>query len=361
MQRRALTLTLSGVSVALLTATAFVVPAPYAEMSPGPTYDTLGSYSAGSGQPAKPVIAISGTKTFEHGNGGQLRMVTVEVSSPDFKPNAVEVLSGWLSSDKVVVPRTVIYPEGQTAEQATQQNTVMFDDSQDQAITAALATQGIKPTKTEVVVDSISAGSPAEGKLKVGDVITGVDGAELAKSDDIHAAIQKHKPGETVVFTVQRDGQSQQVSVVTTQSHDSGPSRALVGFIPRSHPVFPFDVKIQLDNVGGPSAGMMFALGIVDRLSSQDLTQTSDGKGLHIAGTGTIDADGKVGPIGGVQMKTIGARRDGATVFLTPADNCADAAKNAPSGLRLVKVTTLQSALDALATLRSGGNPPSCS
>jgi PDZ domain-containing protein len=359
MQRRALTLTLSGVSVALLTATAFVVPAPYAEMSPGPTYDTLGSYSAGSGQPEKPVISISGTQTFQHANGGQLRMVTVEVSSPNFKPNAVEVLSGWLSNDKVVVPRTVIYPEGQTAEQATQQNTVMFDDSQDQAITAALATQGIKPTKTEVVVDSVSAGSPADGKLKPGDVITAVDGAPA--TGDVHTAIEKHKPGETVTFTVTRDGKSLQIPIVTVQSHDSGASRALVGFIPRSHPVFPFDVKIQLDNVGGPSAGMMFALGIVDELSKQDLTQSPDGKGLHIAGTGTIDADGKVGPIGGVQMKTIGARRDGATVFLTPADNCADAAKNTPSGLRLVKVTTLQSALDALATLRAGGNPQGCS
>jgi PDZ domain-containing protein len=361
MQRRVLTLTLSGVSVALLTATAFVVPAPYAEMSPGPTYDTLGSYSAAAGQPAKPVIAISGTQTYEHANGGQLRMVTVEVSSADFRPNAVEVLSGWLSDDKVVVPRTVIYPEGQTAEQATQQNTAMFDDSQDQAITAALATQGIKPTKTDVLVGSISAGSPAAGKLKVGDVITAVDGVELAKAEDIHAAIQKHKPGETVVFAVKRAGKSEQVSVVTTQSHDSSPSRALVGFIPRSHPVFPFDVKIQLDNVGGPSAGLMFALGIVDELSKQDLTQGADGKGLRIAGTGTIDADGKVGPIGGVQMKTIGARHDGASVFLTPADNCADAVKNTPGGLRLIKVTTLQSALDALATLRAGGNPPGCS
>lgn len=360
MQRRALTLTLSGVSVALLTASAFLIPAPYAEMSPGPTYDTLGSYSAGDGQPAKPVIEITGTQTHSHDNGGQLRMVTVEVSNADYKPNAVEVLSGWLSNDHIVVPRTVIYPEGQTAQQANEQNAVMFDDSQDQAITAALATQGIKPTKTDVVVFSVSPGSPADGKLKTGDVITAVDGTALSTPDDIHTLIQKHKPGDTVTFSVTRDGAPQTVSIVTTQSNDSGPSRALVGFVPGTRNVFPFDVKIQLDNVGGPSAGMMFALGIVDELSSQDLTQGQDGKGMHIAGTGTIDAQGNVGPIGGVQMKTIAARRDGATVFLTPADNCADAEKNVPSGLRLVKVTTLQSALDALQTLRAGGNPPSC-
>jgi PDZ domain-containing protein len=356
MQRRALTLSLSGTTVALLTVGAFVIPTPYAEMSPGPTYDTLGSYSTDSGQPAKPVIDITGTQTFPHTSGGQLRMVTVEVSRADFKPNSVDVLAGWLSSDKIVVPRTVIYPAGQTAEEATQQNTAMFDDSEDQAITAALAAKDIKPLRTEVIVDSVTAGSPADGKLQPQDVIVAVDGTKLVNPDDVHTLIQKHKPGETVVFTVSRAGKEQQVSVVTTQSHDSGPSRALVGFLPGTQNVFPFDVKIQLDNVGGPSAGMMFALGIIDELSQQDLTG-----GLKIAGTGTIDATGKVGPIGGVQMKTLAAKRDGATVFLTPADNCADAAKNAPSGLRLVKVNTLQDALKALDTLRAGGTPQGCS
>ena len=356
MQRRALTLSLAGTTVALLTASAFLIPTPYAEMSPGPTYDTLGSYSTDTGQPAKPVIDISGTQTFPHASGGQLRMVTVEVSRADYKPNSVEVLSGWLSSDKIVVPRTVIYPAGQTAQEATQQNTAMFDDSEDQAITAALAAKNIKPLRTEVVVDSVTTGSPADGKLQPADVIDAVDGTALVNPDDVHTLIQKHKPGDTVVFTVTRAGKQQQVSIVTTQSHDSGPSRALVGFLPGTQNVFPFNVKIQLDNVGGPSAGMMFALGIIDELSQQDLTG-----GLKIAGTGTIDATGKVGPIGGVQMKTLAAKRDGATVFLTPADNCADAAKNAPSGLRLVKVSTLQDALKALNTLRAGGTPQGCS
>jgi len=356
MQRRALTLTLSGATVALLTGSAFYIPTPYAEMSPGPTYDTLGSYASDSGGAAKPVIAISGTQTYPHDAGGQLRMVTVEVSQANWKPNSIDVLSGWLSDDKLVVPRTVIYPQGQTAEEATQQNTAMFDDSEDQAITAALAAKGIKPTKTDVVVDSVTSGSPAAGKLQAGDVIDAVDGTTLVNPDDVHTLIQKHKPGDTVVFTVTRDGAQQQVPIVTAQSHDRGPSRALVGFLPGTKNVFPFDVKIQLDDVGGPSAGMMFALGIIDKLSPEDLTA-----GKKIAGTGTIDATGKVGAIGGIQMKAIAAKRDGATVFLTPADNCADVVKNAPSGLELVKVATLQDALNALTTLRAGGTPPSCS
>src|SRR4051794_33401993 len=113
MQRRALTLSLSGGTVAVLTASAFLIHTPYAEMSPGPTYDTLQSYSTESGQPVKPVLAISGTETFQHASGGELRMVTVEVSQSQYRPNSVEVLSAWLSDDKIVVPRTVIYPEGQ--------------------------------------------------------------------------------------------------------------------------------------------------------------------------------------------------------------------------------------------------------
>ena len=355
MQRRPLTLTLAGVTVAVLAATAFAIPAPFAEMSPGPTYDTLGTYQASPPNPAKPIIVITGAPTHDHPGGGQLRMVTVEVTSPDYRPNALDVLTGWLSSDKIVVPKTVLYPEGETASQSQAQNTQMFADSQDQAIVAAMATQGVQPTRTVVVVDSVSKGLPADGKLQPGDIITGVDGTILKNPDDIHAAIQKHKPGEVVTFTVVRAGQPVQVPVTTIQSTDTGPSRAEVGFLPGIKRQFPFTVTFQLDNVGGPSAGMMFALGVLDKLSTTDLTG-----GLKIAGTGTIDDKGVVGPIGGIQMKTIGARRDGATVFLTPAANCADAAKNVPSGLELVKVTTLQSAVDALKVLRAGGKPAGC-
>jgi PDZ domain-containing protein len=285
-------------------------------------------------------------------------MVTVEVSRADYKPNSVEVLSGWLSSDKIVVPRTVIYPEGQTAEEANQQNTAMFDDSEDQAITAALAAKGIKPVRTEVVVDSVTPGSPADGKLQAQDVIDAVDGKALVNPDDVHTLIQKHKPGETVVFTVTRAGKQQQIPVVTTQSHDSGPSRTLVGFLPGTQNVFPFSVKIQLDNVGGPSAGMMFALGIIDKLTPGQMTG-----GKHFAGTGTIDPDGKVGPIGGIAQKMIGASESGAKVFLAPAANCGEVVGHVPDGLQVVKVSTLKEAVNAVTLVGKGKDAaalPSC-
>lgn len=361
MLRRPLTLTLTGVSVAGLVAAAFLIPTPYAEMSPGPTFDTLGSYADPPSAPKKPVIVIDGATTYPHPGGGELRMVTVEVSSPEYSPSSVEVLAGWLADDRVVVPKTVLYPEGQTADESNAQNTALFADSQDQAVTAAFSVLGIKPTRTVVVVNSVSNNTPAKGKLEPGDYITAVDGVPLAKPEDIHSAIEKHKPGETVTFTVERKGETISVPIVTTSSHDTGPVRALVGFAPGKKDLFtqdgkPITVTFSLDNVGGPSAGMMFSLGIIDKMTADDITNK-----LHIAGTGTIDSTGKVGPIGGIQMKTLAAKRDGATVFLTPAENCADAVKNVPSGLRLVKVNTLQDAVNALHTLSSGGTPPGCS
>ncbi|MFI6489386.1 PDZ domain-containing protein [Streptomyces sp. NPDC050564] len=122
------------------------------------------------------------------------------------------------------------------------------------------------------------------------------------------------------------------------------------------------DVKVtlKLADVGGPSAGLLFSLGIVDKLdgdgSGGDLTG-----GRTIAGTGTIDADGKVGAVGGVALKTQAARRDGATVFLVPKAECSDAKAELPKGLRLIPVTTLKGAVDSLVSLEKGkGSVPSC-
>jgi PDZ domain-containing protein len=114
-------------------------------------------------------------------------------------------------------------------------------------------------------------------------------------------------------------------------------------------------VKINISNIGGPSAGLMFALGIVDKLTPGDLTG-----GRFVAGTGEIETNGKVDPIGGVQQKMAGARNAGATVFLTPAANCPDAVRAVPAGLRLIKVRSLSGALDALAALKAGRPVPGC-
>lgn len=319
-------------------------------MTPGPTFDTLGSYQG------TPLITISGHQTYK--TDGELRMVTVGVSSQDYNMPLGTALIGWLSSDQAIVPKETIYPPGTTQQQSDQQNAVAFTDSQDAAITAALSALGIKQTGSEVVIASVTAGTPADNKLQPGDVIKEVNSTTITAGGDnglseVQGAVQKVTPGQQVTFVVARGGKDQ---TVTTSTIKNSQGKSAVGIAVQTETTFPFNVSIQLNGVGGPSAGMMFALGIIDKLTpGGDL---ADGK--VIAGTGTIDASGNVGAIGGIQMKTIGARRDGATVFLAPADNCADAKANLPAGLELAKVATLQDALTALTDIHEGKTPPSC-
>lgn len=357
MPRRIATLWVSGIAVVILAVVAFILPVPYAEMAPGPTYDTLGA-NAG-----KDLIEITGHQTYP--TQGHLNMVTVSVTAQDYRMSLVNALQDWAASNRAVVPKETIYPPGQTAEQSNEQNAAEFQDSQDSATVAALHELGIEPTATLSEVGQITPGFPAAGKLQVNDVIIAVDGTKIPQQgsaaanagDLIRSLIEKHAAGSTVAFTVTRGGHEMDLTVPTVAADDgTGKKVTIVGFVPAVVHQFPFDVKLQLDNVGGPSAGLMFALGIIEKLSPRDITG-----GRFIAGTGTIDDQGDVGPIGGVQMKTIGARDAGATVFLTPADNCADAKKNTPGGLRLVKVNSLADALSALTALRAGtGNVPSC-
>jgi PDZ domain-containing protein len=351
-RRRAVTLAVSGTLLAGFAAGALFQPVPYAELTPGPTFNVLGTQDGTAS--GTPLITITGTKTYP--TTGQLRMVTVGVSEESYQMPLGEAIAGWLSSDQAIVPKETIYPAGQTQQQSDAQNTQEMTDSQDSAVTAALAALNIKPTGSEVVIASVTDGGPSAGKLQAGDVIDAVDGTAVGTGgqsgmNEVTSAIQKLNPGAQVTFEVSRDGKKQ---AITTGSENNA-GKAEVGISIESENVFPFTVSIQLNNVGGPSAGMMFALGIIDKITDTNLTG-----GRVVAGTGTIDADGNVGAIGGIQMKTIGARDAGATVFLAPASNCAEAKANQPAGLELVKVNTLKDAINALADIRAGKTPPLC-
>jgi PDZ domain-containing protein len=351
-RRRAVTLAVSGTLLAGFAAGALFQPVPYAELTPGPTFDVLGTQDGTAS--GTPLISITGKQTYP--TTGQLRMVTVGVSEESYQMPLGEALAGWLSTDEAIVPKDTIYPPGETQQQSDAENTQEMTDSQDSAVTAALGALGIKPTGSEIVIADVTDGSPAAGKLQSGDVIDAVDGTPITTGGttgmtQVTETVQKLTPGQQVTFEITRDNKKQ---TVTTGTQNSG-GKAAVGIAIESENVFPFDVNIQLNNVGGPSAGMMFALGIIDKLTSTNLTG-----GKIIAGTGTIDAQGNVGAIGGIQMKTIGARDAGATVFLAPAGNCAEAKANQPAGLELVKVNTLQDALNALADIRAGKTPPLC-
>ncbi len=337
-----------------------LIPVPYAEMSPGPTVNTLGEARG------EPVLSISGRKTYP--TDGHLNMTTVRVTSADYRMNAVEAVYGWLAHDNVVVPHDTLYPDGKTEEQSSQENAEEFSQSQESAKVAALGELGI-PVVARVVVGTVIKGSPSEGKLHAGDVIKAVDGVPIAAQDEVAKQVTKRKPGQDVVFTVvpakeaaaaekaRKEPTVTRKVVITTTTSEEG-DRAVVGIKAGTDHVFPFTIDINLADVGGPSAGLMFALGIVDKLTPDSLTG-----GRFVAGTGTIDDAGKVGPIGGIQMKLVGARDAGAEYFLTPADNCATAASDIPEGLTLVKVDTIDDATKSLEKLRKGDTKslPSCS
>lgn len=343
MSRRTTTVVVSGLLLLALWVAALLLPVPYAELSPGPTYNTLGSVQN------KPLISISGRQVYPH-QSGHLNMVTVSVTSEDARLNALAVLADWLSDSAQVLPKDAVYPPGKTPTQVDQDNAEQMSLSQDSAAVAAAKQLGIPVTDT-VVVASVTKDAPALGKLHAGDTIVAVDGTTISGVDQVRTLVSRHKPGERTTFTVQRDGKRLDVPVLTGRAPDDR-NRAFVGIQPGAGHQYPFTVNYSLPGVGGPSAGMMFALGIIEKLSPDDLTG-----GRFIAGTGTIDDHGRVGPIGGVAMKVIGARRDGATVFLTPRDNCAAAAANAPKGIKLVQVSTLSDAVNALTALRTGQGP----
>ncbi|MEV8334088.1 PDZ domain-containing protein [Streptomyces niveus] len=361
MPRRTATMLASTlVLIALLCAGVFI-PVPYSEMSPGPTVNTLGDANG------EPVLHIAGRKTYP--TTGHLNMTTVRVTGADYKMNVVEAVYGWLSHDNIVVPHNTLYPDGKTEEQSTQENAEEFSQSQESAKVAALKEESI-PVTSRVIVAAVVKDSPSDGTLHAGDVIKAVDGKSVQAPPDVAEIVTKHKPGEDVVFTIvpakvaeaaEKAGKepegTEKVTVRTVKS-DEGDDRAIVGIQAGTDHTFPFEIDIKLADVGGPSAGLMFALGIVDKITPGDLTG-----GKFVAGTGTIDDNGKVGPIGGIGMKLVGARQAGARYFLTPDENCATAASDIPDGLTLVRVKNIKDATASLKKIKSGDTAglPSCS
>ncbi|MEV5435453.1 PDZ domain-containing protein [Streptomyces sp. NPDC052682] len=361
MPRRTATMLASTLMLIALLCAGVFIPVPYSEMSPGPTVNTLADHDG------EPVLQISGHETYP--TTGHLNMTTVRVTSADYRMNLVEAVYGWLAHDNKVVPHDTLYPDGKTEEQSTQENAEEFSQSQESAKVAALKELGI-PVKSWVIVSTVVKDSPAQGRLHAGDVIKAVDGTAVKEPADVAKLVTRHQPGQDVVFTIvpakeqaaaekekRTATRTEQVTLTTKTSDDGGRKRAIVGISAGVDHTFPFTIDIKLADVGGPSAGLMFALGIYDKLTPGSLTG-----GTFVAGTGTIDDDGKVGPIGGIEMKTVGARSKGARYFLTPADNCAAAAKDTPEGLTLVKVGTVDDALKALKDIRGGDTAdlPTC-
>jgi PDZ domain-containing protein len=307
-------------------------------LGPGPTVDTLGQHDG------KEVIQVSGQATST--SAGQLRLVTVGVQ-PDVK--LLSAIAGWFSDDEAVVPRELIYPPDQTEQEVDERNKEDFVASQSSAETAALRELGYP---VRVTVKTVTTDGPSVGVLQPGDVLTSVDGQGVPTAARLTELIRAKPAGTPLEIGYTRAGASGKATV-TSRASDGGPPR--IGVEIEQQQPHPFELKIDLGDIGGPSAGLMFALGIIDKVKPEDLTN-----GKIIAGTGTIDDEGRVGPIGGIAQKLVGAKEAGATVFLVPADNCAEAVRNAQPDLPLLRVGSLDEALNALETLRAGGQPTRC-
>jgi PDZ domain-containing protein len=343
MSRRSLTLAIAGLATVVAIAVAVLLPVPYVILGPGPTLNTLGESSG------QPLIKISGHPTYK--TTGNLNLVTVSYQGgPGSNMNIFQALRAWLDPSEAVVPETELFPVGQSAQQTQAQDTEEMTGSQQMATAAALTALHI-PYQTLVTVVSTVPGYPASKVLKAGDVIEAVDGKAVDGQTSLSSMITAHPVGTVLTLTVLRAGKTLTIPVASKAS-DGTP---VVGVTVEEQYKFPFQVSISVGNIGGPSAGMMFALGIIDKLTPLNLTG-----GKFIAGTGEITASGQVEPIGGIQQKMVGARSAGATIFLTPAGNCSDTTGAVPAGLRLVKVSTLSQAMSDLEAIKAGKPVPSC-
>jgi len=343
MSRRALTLLIASAGLIAALAIAALVPVPYVILGPGPTLNTLGNDSSG-----QPLITITGHPTYP--TTGHLNMVTVGYQGgPGDNINLFSALAAWLNPHEAVVPESELFAPGQSQQQTQQQDTQQMTGSQ-QAATAAALTELHIAYQTQVVVSVTEQGFPAYGVLEAGDVITAVDGHPVTPAS-LTSLIGARPAGSTLAVTIIRAGRTQTVQVATKESG----GRPVMGVQVTEQYKFPFTVKFSVGDIGGPSAGMMFALGIIDKLTQENLTG-----GKFIAGTGEIEASGQVDAIGGIQQKMVGARQAGATVFLAPASNCSDVTGAIPAGLQVVKVATLSQAVSDLEALKAGQSVPSC-
>lgn len=338
--RRILTLLVAMVPIVAFGVLLSVVTVPYVSLGPGPTFDTLGEVEG------KQVVDIVGGDV--HPTTGHLNMTTV---SQRDDLTLGQALTLWVSGREQLVPRDLVYPPDKSKDEIDQANNTDFKRSEDSAEYAALS---YLKYPSAVTVETVNDPGPSVGKLQRGDAIDAVNGKPVANLDEFTSLLKATKPGDNIVLDYRRKNSPAGVATVTLGSN-ADRDYGYLGVAVLDAPWAPFSIDFNLANIGGPSAGLMFSLAVVDKLTTGDL---NDGK--FVAGTGTIDSEGKVGSIGGITHKMLAAHEAGATVFLVPADNCAEAKTADDDGLRLVKVDNLGQAVDALHALSAGGEPPRC-
>lgn len=340
MSRRILTLLVALVPILVFGVLLAAVTVPYVSLGPGPTFDTLGEVEG------KQVVAIDGTETKP--TSGHLNMTTV---SQRDGLSMGQALALWLSGSQQLVPRDLVFPPDKTRDDIQQSQNADFRRSEDNAEYAAL---NYLKFPQAVTVEKVNDPSPSQGKLQGGDAIDKVNGTPVPDVETFTGILKATKPGDVITVDFRRKNAPPGTARITLGKNDDR-DYGYLGIAVMDAPWAPFTIDFNLANIGGPSAGLMFSLAVIDKLTTGDVNG-----GKFVAGTGSIGADGKVGPVGGIIHKMSTAQEAGATVFLVPAENCDEARTAAGDGMDLIKVETLPQAVDALKALTSGGAPPLC-
>jgi len=348
---RGRTLLVGVVVSAALIAVGAAVPIPYVAVGPGVTFNVLGEVDG------EPVISFTGEDipaSVDEPTSGHLNMTTISVTD---HMTLFAALGLWATGERALVPREDFFPPNRTVEQVNEQNAQLFRESQSQAEIAALRYLNYPEV---VYAGTIVEESPSYGILEPQDQILAVDGTKVTDRASLLDAMDGMTPGQVVTVTVDRDGEMMDLKV-TLGENPERPGVGILGIPAPDRPTAPFTPTISLANIGGPSAGLLFTLGLIDKLTPGELTG-----GKFIGGTGEIRVPedptkpAEVGAIGGILLKMISARDAGATVFLVPEANCQEAVTRIPEGLTLAKVATLDAAMAAVETVAKGGTPVGC-
>jgi Lon-like protease len=341
MTRRTATFAFAGAILVVLIAVAALLPVPYVVYSPGPMENTLAE------RDGQPVITVDGADTYD--TSGVLSLTTVGVTPADTRLDLLSALQAWIDPQRAVVPRELVYEPGVTSEETRERNARLLERSQETAKVAALRELGYEVPEA-VVIELVLDGSPADGTLEPGDIVEQVDGTAVNTPQDVVDAVRAHEPGETVEFVVRRAGRERTVTVGTEAAPAEDGGHAMVGAGVGYGYEFPVRIDVNIDErIGGPSAGMIFALAIYDTLTPGELLE-----GLYVAGTGEITGDGEVRAIGGLQQKIAAAAGDGAELFLAPAANCDDAVGARNGDMPVVSIESLDDAITAVESAAAG-------
>jgi PDZ domain-containing protein len=320
---------------------AAVKPLPFVTYAPGLTVNVLGDDGK------QPIISVQGHRTYP--DDGQLRMTTVSVTERNARLDLFTLMRTWFSRNDAVYPFSSVYGTSGSSQEDAQEGQVQMVTSQDSAVAAALRQLGYN-LHPAIEIVGISPDKPADGKLQVRDLLRRIDGTTVTPTTDVGALIAKVPEGSSVPIVVERDGKTVRTRVTPTTVDGN----RLIGVQLQVGYTFPFKVSVNIsDAIGGPSAGLIFALSIYDTLTPGSITD-----GQVVAGTGTIDAQGRVGEIGGIQQKIVGARDDGAQLFLVPPANCPDAASSNHGSMRLARAATLKDAIAEVNAWAADHNAP---